>query len=201
MLTLVTGGTSYAQFSLPPEYIPKIEREKLELSDIEEVLQGIGIDIFRFGIPADSLKPHKVIFSYDEYAGDSVTVSDKIMLGVTYHYFPEEEGGPASSYCDKVRIYTSRLDDGKTRLGLGLVGGGYTHRELELKSGMPYGVRPFASQPFEEGKKIPLVMYGSFWKDDRGIIRFCGSRELTMDDEMLTSSPHYYIISVELVPE
>lgn len=199
-VAIIVGWNACAQFTIPAESVPQIKRENLEVNDLEEVLQGLGLDIFRFSIPADSLRPYKVIFTYDEYAGDSVTISEKIMLGETYLYFTEEQGGPASKHCDNIRIYISNMDETTPKLGLALVGGGYTRTKLEHKTDMPYGTRPFANQQLEENRKIPLVMYGSFWKDRRGFIRFCGSRELTPDDEMLTQSPHYYIINVELQP-
>lgn len=189
-----------AQFSIPVEFIPKIERVQVETGDIEEVLRALGLDIYKFSIPADSLRPHDVIFTIDEYRSDSLAGSNKIFLGKTYRYFTEEKGGPSSCFCDRIRIFVNNLDPENPSLGLNLVGAATMTRKIEYKTDMPYAARPFASRPFDEGRKIPLAMIGSFWEDENGIVRFCGSQELEADDEMLKLSPHYYIVSVELRP-
>lgn len=189
-----------AQFSIKPQYVPKIERMGIELGDIEEVLQNMGLEIYKFSIPADSLRPCDVIFTIDEYRGDSLAGSHKYMLGTTYTYFTKEQGGSASGFCDRIRIFANRLDLQNPVLGLSLVGGGAMTSRIECVTGMPYGTRPFAGQPFEEGAKIPLLMFGSYWVCENEIVRFCGSDELAANDEMLSLSPHYYIVSVELKP-
>lgn len=64
-----------------------------------------------------------------------------------------------------------------------------------------YNSRPFAPSRFETGKKIPLVLFGSFWKDERfGVYRFCGMKELPPDmkDEMFDLIPHYFIVSIRI---
>ena len=64
-----------------------------------------------------------------------------------------------------------------------------------------YTSRPFKMDKFEEGKFIPLVLFGSFWIDkEYGSFRFCGDNE--MDPDMSTVqieySPHYFVIGVEI---
>lgn len=64
-----------------------------------------------------------------------------------------------------------------------------------------YTSRPFKMDKFEEGKFIPLVLFGSFWIDkEYGALRFCGDNE--MDPDMSTVqieySPHYFVIGVEI---
>ena len=64
-----------------------------------------------------------------------------------------------------------------------------------------YTSRPFKMDKFEEGKFIPLVLFGSYWIDkEYGSLRFCGDNE--MDPDMSTVqmkySPHYFVIGVEI---
>lgn len=64
-----------------------------------------------------------------------------------------------------------------------------------------YSSRPFIVDKFEEGKFIPLVLYGSFWFDEKAnVIRFCGEKEIdpTMSSDILKYLPHYYVIGVEI---
>lgn len=63
-----------------------------------------------------------------------------------------------------------------------------------------YQDRPFKQGKFEEGTFIPLVLFGSFWLDEKyNVFRFCGESEIDpdMSTEILKHIPHYYVIGVE----
>ncbi len=62
-----------------------------------------------------------------------------------------------------------------------------------------YGHRPYELDSLEEGEFIPLVMYGSFWKDG-AFYRFCGEKFLPSDmsSQMMKYVPHYYVIGVTI---
>jgi hypothetical protein len=67
-----------------------------------------------------------------------------------------------------------------------------------------YKDKPFKLDKFEEGTFIPLVLYGSFWYDEKfNIFRFCGEKEIDpdMSSQILKYIPHYYVIGVEFVKE
>lgn len=187
-----------AQFTIPPENIPRISRIETDVSDIDMALQAIGVEIFRFQLPVDEQPAYDVIFHIDEYRNDSLVDSRGYHIGATYTYFNEEQGGPSERFCNSLRLIRSDINAEKPMLWLELVGAGRIQMTVEKKTEHPYGSRAFAAQPFEVDVKIPLLMYGSFWKDEKGIVRFCGSAELELDDEMMKDSPHYYIFGVEL---
>ncbi|WP_336617875.1 DUF5041 domain-containing protein [Bacteroides acidifaciens] len=77
-------------------------------------------------------------------------------------------------------------------------------RPVEKYHSYVYYPRPFKFQTIKEGEeehfKIPLILYGSAWLDEKyNIIRFCGEKEIDpeMKAEILKDIPHYYIIGIE----
>ncbi len=65
-----------------------------------------------------------------------------------------------------------------------------------------YESRPFELvAPFEKGKFIPLVLYGSYWYEpENGGCRFCGDNEIKPDlsSDILKYIPHYYVLGIKL---
>ena len=65
-----------------------------------------------------------------------------------------------------------------------------------------YESRPFELvAPFEKGKVIPLVLYGSYWYEpENGGCRFCGDSEIKPDlsSDILKYIPHYYVLGIKI---
>ena len=65
-----------------------------------------------------------------------------------------------------------------------------------------YESRPFELvEPFEKGKFIPLVLYGSYWYEpENGGCRFCGENEIKPDLslDIVKYIPHYYVLGIKL---
>ena len=65
-----------------------------------------------------------------------------------------------------------------------------------------YESRPFELvPPFEKGKFIPLVLYGSYWYEpDNGGCRFCGDNEIKPDlsSDIVKNIPHYYVLGIKI---
>ena len=65
-----------------------------------------------------------------------------------------------------------------------------------------YESRPFELvAPFEKGKFIPLVLYGSYWYEpENGGCRFCGDNEIKPDlsSDIVKYIPHYYVLGIKL---
>lgn len=66
---------------------------------------------------------------------------------------------------------------------------------------VPYFPIRYADKWWQTGRKIPLVFYGSMWPDkEHGFYRFSNRSYLTtrgndeITRELLSSSPHYYIV-------
>lgn len=64
---------------------------------------------------------------------------------------------------------------------------------------LEYIPRPYKVSKFEFNKFIPLVLYGSFWYDEKyDFFRMCGENEIDPDKGSWTQKymPHYYIIGM-----
>lgn len=65
-----------------------------------------------------------------------------------------------------------------------------------------YESRPFELvPPFEKGKFIPLVLYGSYWYEpEHGGCRFCGDNFIKPDlsSDIVKSIPHFYVLGIKI---
>ena len=65
-----------------------------------------------------------------------------------------------------------------------------------------YNSRPFELvAPFEKGKFIPLVLYGSHWYEpETNACRFCGDNFINPDlsSDILKFIPHYYVLGIKI---
>ena len=65
-----------------------------------------------------------------------------------------------------------------------------------------YQSRPFElTAPFEKGKFIPLVLYGSYWYEPaNGGCRFCGDNEIKPDlsSDIVKHIPHFFVFGIKI---
>lgn len=65
-----------------------------------------------------------------------------------------------------------------------------------------YESRPFELvAPFEKGKFIPLVLYGSYWYEpENGGCRFCGDSTIKPDltSDIVKFIPHFYVLGIKM---
>lgn len=65
-----------------------------------------------------------------------------------------------------------------------------------------YESRPFELvAPFEKGKFIPLVLYGSYWYEpENGGCRFCGENEIkpNLSSDIVKSIPHFFVLGIKI---
>ena len=107
--------------------------------------------------------------------------------------------GFAPSGNDSTAIYTFNFSEGRGfngRLNLRAI---YAPEE-PTKSRYCYESRPFELvSPFEKGKFIPLVLYGSYWYElESGVSRFCGESVIKPDlsSDIVKSIPHFYVLGI-----
>ena len=74
--------------------------------------------------------------------------------------------------------------------------------EMPMKQAYRYESRPFELvPPFEKGKFIPLVLYGSYWYEpETGVSRFCGESVIKPDlsSDIVKSIPHFYVLGIKI---
>ena len=204
-----------------------IKTNKEVIEDYLPLLQVSSYKAYSFDISEFLNDTYQITFKVNEYV-DSVgivnttttTFTNRTMLNL----FSKEdqqrimkEGRAVNpekgiyDQSDKIIIgFTPTSADSLKTLYLTVEGQGAMWSGLNLKGLMDpytkkltyaYESRPFKIDKFEEGKFIPLVLFGSFWIDkDYGFLRFCGANE--MDPDMSTVqmkySPHYFVIGVEI---
>jgi hypothetical protein len=111
---------------------------------------------------------------------------------------------------ESIGLFIVPRNDSTSRMGFsfyGAMSGGFPPLKLRpLDNRDPaeymYDVRPFKISPTaEKRQRVPLLLYGSFWWDEKyGVHRFCGESEFEPDlsNETLKQVPHYYVIGVEV---
>lgn len=119
----------------------------------------------------------------------SMNFSEKLVIGF------------APSGNDSTAIYTFNFSEGRGfngRLNLRAI---YVPEE-PTKSRYSYESRPFELvPPFEKGKFIPLVLYGSYWYEpESGVSRFCGESIIKPDlsSDIVKNIPHFYVLGIKI---
>ena len=109
--------------------------------------------------------------------------------------------GFAPSGNDSTAIYTFNFSEGRGfngQLNLRAINA----PEEPTKSRYSYESRPFnLVPPFEKGKFIPLVLYGSYWYEpETGVSRFCGESIIKPDlsSDIVKSIPHFYVLGIKI---
>lgn len=207
-----------------------IKPQTATFEDYIPLLNQAGYQVYSFDISDFLNDTYQVTFKIKEYK-DSVEVENNQHLGFVNRRmikdFPEEsqkrilEEGLAVNPEAGVYTQSSQLTisfspyntDSLKTIHLSLDGIGTSSNRLKLQPVMSadsdelhyfYKDKPFKLDKFEEGTFIPLVLYGSFWYDEKfNIFRFCGEKEIDpdMSSQILKYIPHYYVIGVEFVKE
>lgn len=119
----------------------------------------------------------------------SMSLDEKLVIGFT----------PSAG--DSTVVYMFEFSEGRGfngRLNLKPI---YAPEE-PTKSRYSYESRPFKLvAPFEKGKIIPLVLYGSYWYEpETGASRFCGEKVIMPDlsSDIVKSIPHYYVLGIRI---
>lgn len=198
-VALCFAWNASAQFSIYTKPDPRIEKTDVTARDIEWALSAAGLHMASFTLPVDSLRPQNVNIFIEEGVRDSTRMEwcAPISLGKTYIHFLGEAGGIFGVSLDRLVIC---FDDTRpqSKLNIGLENGCSVFISVTHRTDMKYGLCTFPSQPFEEGRRIPLVLYASNWEDENGKPTFTYTHKLGPDSPVFTLSPHYYIVSAEL---
>lgn len=219
LLCLLLTGIADAQ-----EKAPQVIKTEPQLEDIYNVLAAMNIHIYRFDVKEFLNRVYTVNAYVDEYEKDkSPKRIHNIRLGKnikSLDEIPEKhrqafreikhvpEGKNEWEEIKELAVYLRRTNDSTSVCTINIpevimAGATPLHlKPIEKYNSYVYYPRPFKFQPIKETNhfKIPLILYGSGWLDEKyDIIRFCGEREIDpeMNAEILKKLPHYYIIGLE----
>lgn len=169
--------------------------------DLIQALELVGISINKFDLGVFD-KKYQFLIIQDEFKNGQIIKSDTLYdRDNTYHYYIPGEKDPYKAYIDQIKILTQSKD---TTLIMNICTYGIrSKKEIHVKKSDKdsfYNLRPYLDTKWILNEKIPLLVYASSWRDKKfGFHRFCGvvnlSRNDKETDELLNSSPHYYMIS------
>ena len=204
----------------------QVKKTDATADDYISLFNAIGYNVFTYDISSLKDYAATVIFSVREFLeGVEVENNEKKIFPTIYRIsdFDEKDReeikktGDADDEANGIYRLATKIkiglaptaDENEQKLHFEISGSeimGATNQLLkkrafsENRSPLKYSLRPFKIDTFEKDKFIPLLMYGSPWWDkDANIYRFCGETEISPDmkSEILSHSPHYFIIGVE----
>ena len=170
-------------------------------SDIEWILQDHKVYTYGVDLQPVKGKEYKLKIYVDEYHGRDSVKQLRNFASETVRNFPEHN---IYHQAEKLRTMFRLNTDSTAVISLSIPNFFGLQHPVKLEKVQDfygYNARPFAVTDFEIDKKIPVVLYGSVWYDEKyNICRFCGLKELPVDmeDEMFSLMPHYFIISLKV---
>lgn len=212
-------------FSVKAQKITPIEPS---MSDALFILKSMGIEMVRFDLSTLQQNTFEISIYIDEYI-DGVKQERKLdrNLGKNREILSEDIAADfiaaKSENFDTVNnvllrhkdigIYILPENDSVVTCRINLTDGATLSTPLPLKELKPtsprfrfsYEMRPFSVNEFNQSSsEIPLMLYASYWYDDKSYFyRFCGEKmidpEMNSDSNILTYSPHYYVIGISVV--
>jgi len=169
--------------------------------DLIQALEVAGISINKFDLGVFD-KKYQFLIIQEEFKDGKRIKSDTLFNDDnTYNYFVKGEKDYYTAYIDQIKIFTQSKDTTFT-MNFSTYGMRFKKEIHFQRNGKDsfYNLRSYLDTKWILNEKIPLLVYASSWKDKKwGFQRFCGVVNLSRDDketdDLLNSSPHYYMIS------
>jgi hypothetical protein len=175
--------------------------DRISNLDLIEALEITGISINKFDLGSfDKQYSFKILI--DEYKEGKNLKSDTIYdSDNTYTYFHSGSKEYNIDYIDQLKIFSKSSDS--TLILYFMTYGMSISKEIQFKKydkNSFYYFRSYFDTKWSLNEKIPLLIYASSWLDkEGGFQRFCGvvnlSKKSEKTNELLRSSPHYFLIS------
>ncbi len=221
LLSVIFALSLQAQTIKPTESLPE---------DYIRLLKANGYTSYSFDISSLSDRRYNLTFMAKEYVGDK-EVSDNVLYAAKFKNMmmvsdfgdedqatikPEEMADPERgiyTLANRISIGLAPADnDSVKNIVINIEEMGTLHGRLNMRS-IPdplngktyrhYEARPFKASDIKVGEFVPLVLFGSFWFDEKfNIFRFCGETEIEpdMSSNILNDIPYYYVIGVKIEP-
>lgn len=169
--------------------------------DLLEALNFAGISINKFDLGVFD-KTYQFLIIQEEFKDGKIIKTDTIFEGEnTYDYYLKGKKDYFTAYIDQIKVFTQLKDTTLmmkfSTYGISIIK--TIHFQISDKD-VFYNLRKYIDTKWKLNDKIPLLVFASSWEDKEwGFQRFCGVTNLSRDnketDELLNSSPHYYVFS------
>lgn len=190
-----------------------------DVANVIEALQAAGYELFNFDLSSLNDKTYEIEVFVKEADSAGIKEKPRFAMGPTRKFLkdlPEEYRSnftPIDSesglykQVSKMGLYLIPKNDSTVLVSFnfGKSHGGSMPLKLRPLERDPhkymYTSRPFKRDEFKSGIDIPLMLYGSFWFDQKiNGYCFCGDNEIdtNLSTEILKCIPHYYIIGIRL---
>lgn len=214
---LLSGAV--ALFAFGTVSAQRIESVEPDATDALRALQASGYEFFHFDLSSLKDKTYAIQIYMNEVDSSGTKEKIRFHFGKTrrflkdipeedrVHFTPIDPESGLFQLVSEMGLYVIPKSDSAVRVhcSLGKNQGGsmlLTLRPLKTDAKQyMYASRPFKLEELESGADIPLMLYGSFWYDEKfKINRFCGDTEIApdMSTEILKHIPHYYIVGIRL---
>ena len=219
LLGLFVGSNLYAQKYQKDTRTPaqredpynSYQADLVSKTDLLRALEFAGIEVFKFRL-ASFEKEYKLSVRIEEYVnGRKSSVRDLYAIGKnTYTHFKDTgliDPHPVLfiDFIDQLTFFSSNENDGSISLGLTTYAGSDRIRLIkkQTRKFQFYNWRRYNKTDWVLNQEIPLLVWASSWYDKKNKVeRFCGAVDLSRNDketrELLSSSPHYYVISYQV---
>lgn len=217
LLSLLAGTmlltTALAQ-SHKPDHRPTLLKEdpnnefrsdEISTIDLLHALEVAGISLFKFDLGRFD-RPYDFRLLADLYQDGAWQRTDTLLAASNqYAYFEKGTEAYFLDYISQLKII-SRTDDNAATLHIRIPSHLDAARSLALEKTAEnqfFVWRRYLDTHWEPDRKVPLLVFASSWKDERSDYhRFCGVVHLREGEagteELLSSSPQYYVISYQV---
>ena len=166
----------------------------VDSDNVYEALALLGINLYSIKLPVDRFKKYKLIVYTDNYTQNKQTERkrNEFFIVDEKKEFQSKLSLTIVKTGDSLLIVKWKAPDGSERI-FEDPGGRLSRFE--------YRTLPFAFQEIIPEKKIPILLLGSSWYDEKSkVVRFCTDNELKADlsNDAFKFMPQYYIFSIEL---
>lgn len=177
------------------------QSDKVSNLDLIEALELSGITINKFYFGSFD-KEYNFIIIIDEFKDSRIVNSDTVLNDNNeYHYYTMGSKEVSTDYIDQLKIF-SKIEDSTLIFYFKTYGLSFKKEIIFKKYDKKsfYYFRSYIDTKWALNEKIPLLVYASSWLDKKGgFQRFCGvvnlSKNSEKTNELLASSPHYFMIS------
>ena len=190
--------------SVKVDYMDEYQAGQISKVDLLRALNSIGIRVFNCQLLPRFTKSYKLTVDVDEYVNGKIISTKNVSPNEINIYFFWEHDKQYADYINQIKLFAHDADSVAV-LSVDIMGnttGMKLKKHVDRKHQF-YSWRRFSVTNWTLNAKIPMLVYSSSWYDKRfDIERSCGAVDLSKNkaatQELIDSSPHYFMISYKI---